>query len=137
MPTRPSTLRHSLDTVCCALLLVIIAGCGTGDSSTEPKSPTDDANVTQTSDGAANINTPAQSPFDATNENTPAEQVTANDVPDKPADIEKSKPAEVDPPPQNSSATKASKELDTALADLEVPPAWLASITTRWDMNKP
>ena len=116
MQTRPMTVQHLIGSVRCALLLVVIAGCGTG---------------------ASDSNTPAQSPFEVKNDNPPVEPTASNDVPDKPVNIEKPKPEKADSPPRPSSSTKSRNKLETALAELEVPPAWLASVTTRWDMNKP
>jgi uncharacterized protein with FMN-binding domain len=146
MQTRLTTLQHSIGAVCCALLLAIIAGCGTGESTTDPVGSADDANVTQAGNGATENNDPAQSPFEVPSETKLAEKSASNDVPDKPVNIEGPTPDKVDspkpkakddPPPQPSSSTKSRNELETALAELEVPPTWLASVSTRWDMNKP
>jgi uncharacterized protein with FMN-binding domain len=100
--------------------------------------PPDEANVSQTGDGASDSSTPTPSPFGVRRENPPLELTASNDVPGKPINIEKPKPeAKADSPPPTSSSAKSRNELKTALAELEVPPVWLASITTRWDMNKP
>ncbi|PHS03045.1 MAG: hypothetical protein COA78_19150 [Blastopirellula sp.] len=114
-----STTRFRLhSTLAFTFLVTCLLGCGTKEPT--PTNPVENKTAPVTSVDEPETELPSEE------EATPVDSVT----------LPQEEPAEVVPSETPETASRRT-ELEQGLANLQIPPVWLADITTEWDINKP
>ena len=133
---------------CVALFVATLPGCGNApdaenapeDSHAETTTDSETAASPETTEAAPNEPTPASSTNAPTDESPATNTIAATEPVNEPAPTSATTAGpETQGSPADSAASEAAaaEQLERELARLKVPPAWLADVTSQWDMNKP